>query len=104
MRALSDEEYEATFAPPMADVTTTAEACVDIWPYLDRLFAESYADMETNEWDVAYVFETADRRWQHVLIETGMAHIYLAVIVDTRQAAIHGHHLLNLNRRYGLAH
>lgn len=34
MKKLSQEEVQATFAPPMLDVTKTAEEIVDLWHLL----------------------------------------------------------------------
>lgn len=103
-RDLTRAEYDATFCAPMNDVTSTAEPVVDIWSYLDAVFACQFADMATDEWDVEYVYQHPTERWLHVLLGTGMENIHLVVVIDLRQPSILGHHLLNLNQRYGLSH
>lgn len=102
---LSRAAFDATFTPPMRDITATAEeAAVDIWPYVDRVLATEYADADTDAWDVDYVYANPTKPYQHVLIHTSMAQVYLVVVVNVARRAVHGHHLLNLNRLYNLDH
>ncbi|MDH0029706.1 MULTISPECIES: hypothetical protein [unclassified Acinetobacter] len=42
MRELSEKEYQATFFPPMLDVTETAEEIVDLWDYADPVIEQLY--------------------------------------------------------------
>lgn len=46
---LTENEYKETMTGKMVDVTTIAEACVDIWPYVAQL-------IKTNELP-NYVYE-----------------------------------------------
>ncbi len=102
MKELTEEEFQATFSPPMSDVTSTADEVVSIWPYIELVLADDFADFDTSEWDVEHVYMNATGSYQHVLIDTGMENVYLILVVDVRAKAIHGHHLLNLNQKYSL--
>ena len=104
MKQLTELEFELTFTPPMTDVTDTAVVLVDIWPYTEAVLSSEYADAETENWDVEYVYINQSKSHQHILINTGMANIYFVVVVDVENKSIYGHHLLNLNQKYGLSH
>ena len=88
----------------MIDITATAEQVVDVWPYIEEVLSSEYEDIDTVKWDVAYVYINQSESHQHILINTGMENIYLVVVVDILQKHIFGHHLLNLNQKYGLSH
>jgi hypothetical protein len=94
--ALSEADYKACFAEPMRDVTATAEPVVDIWPYADELDVPELGD-------VAHVYRSGDARFDHVMIATGRANVFLVIVVDIAASAIHGHRLLDLNAEYGLS-
>ncbi len=101
-RLLTEDEYRATFAEPMENVTGKATNVLDIWPYVDSI---ALADLEGHAiYDrfVECVYRTPDARFDHVLVMTKTENIYLAVVVDLERNAIHGHHLLDLNRLYGI--
>lgn len=104
MKQLSEKEFESTFTPPMKEVTSTAEEVVNIWPYVENVLESEFADAETDTWDVEYIYFNEPESHQHVLINTGMENIYLVIVVAVAQKAVYGHHLLNLNNKYGLSH
>ncbi|RJS94159.1 hypothetical protein [Salinisphaera sp. Q1T1-3] len=104
MGRLSEDEFEATFTPPMTDVTTSVVAMVDVWPYIERVLASEYEAFETDSWDVEYVYINRPESHLHLLINTGMENVYLVVVVDILEKEIYGHDLLNLNQKYGLGH
>lgn len=102
LRELNDTEFEETFAPPMVEITETAEQVVDIWPYADRVLGEAFPDIPADNFDVQHVYRDEDGRYHHVIINIGQDGFYLVVIVDVAGAAIHGHHFLNLDAKYSL--
>jgi len=102
VRKLSEDEFEATWTPKMHDVTANPAPTIDIWPYVEAVLA---ADLDGHEvWDrfAEYVYRTNDDRFDHVLVMTKSKNVYLAVIIDRELRAVHGHHLLNMNKLYGL--
>ena len=104
MRQLSNDEFESTFTPPMTDITSTAEEVVEVWEYIEGVMYTEYACVETDSWDVEYIYTNQSESHQHILINTGMENVYLIVVVDVHSKSIYGHHLLNLNQKYGLSH
>ncbi len=86
----------------MKDVTQEAEELVEPWGYIEEVLSTEYKDQETDEWYTEYVYENTPRTHQHILVNTGMENVYLVIVVDISRRAIWGHHLLNLNQKYGL--
>jgi len=87
--------------PKMNDVTDRKLDPIDIWAYVD---AVPPSDLQGHAiWDrfIEFVYRTDDNRFDHVLVMTKTKNVYLAVIVDIRRRAVHGHHLLNLIKLYG---
>ena len=56
-RELTTEEYEATFSPPMIDVTQSADEIVDLWAYADPIIDDLYHNCSAWEWRVKYIYE-----------------------------------------------
>jgi hypothetical protein len=101
LRALSEAEFKACFAPPMQDMTDAQAAAADIWPYVEALHPEDFG--VTNMEEVAYVYRDGLARFDHVLIATPDENVFLVIVVDVKAGAVFGHRLLNLNIEYGLA-
>lgn len=99
-RLLSAEEFEACFASPMRDVTDNSEPVLDIWPYIDAVDLGGLGI--TNLTDVHYVYRDASDRFDQVLIGTGHFNTVFVVVVDRIQSVVRGHHVLDLNQKFGL--
>ena len=54
-REITKAEYEATFSPPMLDVTETAEEIVDLLAYVDSVIEEKYHSCTAWEWQVKFI-------------------------------------------------
>ena len=100
-KLLSDEEFKTCFAEPMRDITTEANAVVDIWPYCNSI--DLYELGIPHLSDVHYVYRDAGDRFDQVLIGTGRFNSLLVVVVDLQLKSIVGHHVLDLNQEYGTA-
>jgi hypothetical protein len=95
-RELTREEYEATFSPPMQDVTETAEEMVPLWDYLDPVIEEAYHSCRDWDWRVMFIYESQDGRIQHLNVPVPEDNVYLSVVVDKSNRQIIGHYLLDL--------
>lgn len=84
----------------MKDVTTTARPVADIWTYVDQVPLSDHRGHGLEE--VAHVYEDGSGSYHHVLIATDAANIFLVIVVSPRAGSIVGHHLLDLNEKYGL--
>ena len=99
-RELTQEEYEATYSPPMVEVTNVAEEMVDLWAYADPVIAEKFHSCPDWDWRVMYLYESRDGAYQHILIPVPLDNTYMSVIVDKPQRRIIGHYLLDLEQIY----
>ncbi len=97
-RLLTRDEFLACFAAPMRDVTGTAEAVTDIWPYVDAIALPIGRAREVR--DVVRVYRDAGERFEQVLIGTDDEHLPLVIVVDLGTGSVHGHHLLDLAAEY----
>jgi hypothetical protein len=102
LRKLSDSEFQATFESPMRNVTASAPALVDIWPYANTVLSEEFRDHESDDWDVQHVYENSSCTYHHVLINTDVANAFLVIVIEVDSKSIFGHHFLNLNTKYDL--
>lgn len=102
-RVLSEAEFRATLAAPMQEVTRTATDVLDIWPYVESIPPNDLEAHRVQDGIVEYVYRTPDDHFDHVLIPTNAANVYLVVVVDLVSDRVHGHRLLDLNREYGLS-
>ena len=100
MRELTKQEYEATYSPPMVEVTNAAEEIVDLWAYADPIIEEKYHSCPDWEWRVMYIYESRDGAYQHILIPVPQNNAYMSVVVDKPQLRIVGHYLLDLEQIY----
>ena len=100
---LDETQFLATFAAPMRNVTGEATNVIDIWPYVDSVSVQDLRGHEVYDHFVEYVYRDATGRFDHVQVMTKTKNVYLTVVVDLRHDSIYGHHLLDLNEKYGVA-
>jgi hypothetical protein len=99
---LDEQSFRRTFVSPMRNVTADAEPVIDIWPYARAIPPGELRGVRWRDGEVEHVYRTGDDRFDHVLVPTETANVYLVVVVARGAAAIHGHHILDLNEEYGL--
>lgn len=100
---LTEAEFDATMQSGMVDVTAAADPVVDIWPYVTRVAAEVGLPVSVlEEQRVELVYRSGDGSHDHVLLSSGRKNMFVVIVVDRPRAAVVGHHLLDLNREYGL--
>ncbi len=100
-RLLSADQFQATFLPPMREVTASAEPVVDLWAYVDTLPLEPLAIEAIN--DVVNVYHASDGRYEHVVLGTSRFNTMMVVVVDRFARVVVGHRLLDLNAEYGVS-
>jgi hypothetical protein len=87
----------------MVDVTLTAEATVDIWPYVRQLKNdETVSDYVYSNRLVEMVSRNDKGTFEHVLLPTEDQNVFIVIIVDLGLKSIKGHFTLDLNEEYGL--
>jgi hypothetical protein len=105
MPELSSEDFDATFAPRMIDITgregeLTRGSVLDLRPYLAEAIQGTGVDYLSDL--PIKVYRTPDGGYDHVLFAVSRKETYLVVVVDLWADRIHGHHLLDLAEKYGL--
>ncbi|AMS43303.1 hypothetical protein AA2016_4391 [Aminobacter aminovorans] len=101
LRELTESEFLDCSRGSMSDVTSAQQPVADVWPYVDLLDPRSVGVLAIR--DVEYVYRDASQRYDHVVIATDTADIFLVVIIDRRAKRVLGHRLLDLLVKYGLA-
>lgn len=100
--ALDDESFHRTCVGRMRDVTADSFPVTDIWPYVEAIPKREFRTAHYRFEEVELVYRSADDRFDHVLVPTTGRNVDLAVVVDRTAASVFGHHLLDLNEKYGL--
>ncbi len=103
MPRLTEAEYRATMGTPMTLVEGEDE--VRPVPLKDYFEAISDSDLEGHDFsdrNIEKVYREPRGHFVHVLIASRTPNVFLVIIVDEPNQTIHGHHLLDLNRLYGV--
>jgi len=77
-------------------------AIVDIWGYIESISETDFDGFSMGDNEVQMVRRTGDMKYDHVLIPAETKNVYLVLVVDLAGLFIFGHHILNLNEKYGL--
>lgn len=101
-RLLASDEFKETLVSPMRDVLASATNVIDIWPYVGAVAHSDLFGNEIVDGEVQHVYRNAAGTFDHVLVVTKAKNVFLVVVVDLQKDVVFGHHLLDLNREYGL--
>ena len=96
------DDFKATFSSPMRDVLNDATDVIDIWPYVSAVPESDLCGHTIYDQFVEHVYRTPDDKYDHVMVMTRTKNVYLVVVVNLLEDSILGHHLLDLNKEYGL--
>jgi hypothetical protein len=100
---LTDDEYKATMDPEPVRIGLDEAPPFDFWPYLDSITQEDLADHDFSDGHVAHAWQMSGGQYQHVLVACESPNVFLVLVLDLHVLAVLGHHILDLNRLYGLA-
>ena len=99
---LGYEQFHATIEAPMQDVSQTAEPVLDIWPYVESVPAADLEGFILSDGIAEDVYQSSSGEFLHVLVATNAHNVFLVIVINLFSIDIIGHHLLNLNKLYGL--
>jgi hypothetical protein len=86
----------------MSDITDTAEAVVDIWPYVQQLSAENLVSKYAADNQlIQFVYRNQAGTFEHVLLFGESPHHIITIVVDMVNANIKGYATLDLDEEYG---
>lgn len=102
MPKLAEEDFKATMGSPMQPVDADAVPPFDFWAYFDDIPKADFEghDCSIGEVDHAWLDPTAS--WEHVLVRSTTPNVFMTLVLDLHGASVLGHHLLDLNRHYGV--
>ena len=100
---LDEKRFLATFAAPMRNVTAESANVIDIWPYVASIPVHDFRGHTIFDQFVEYVYRDATGRYDHVMVMTRSANVYVVIVVDCLWDGVHGHHLLDLNEKFGVS-
>ncbi|MEU8239053.1 hypothetical protein AB0C07_12465 [Actinoplanes missouriensis] len=102
MRRLTDDEFKATYAPEVERIGLDEAPPFDFWKYFEAIPPEDFDGHNFAEGLVSYAWNMRGTAYQHVLVECETPNVFLALVLDVHDRTVVGHHLLDLNRLYGL--
>jgi hypothetical protein len=101
-RLLSEEEFQKTFGKGMIGATTGESPPFDFWQYFDAIEASDFQHCDCSEGKVEYVYREPYGKFEHVLVGSDRANVFMVLVLDRPENKVIGHCLLNLNQKYGL--
>jgi len=100
---LSEDEYRATFDPHPVAVGQDDGPPFDFWPYFDAIPHEDCNGHDFSAGSVTHAWTMPISNYQHVLVRCDVPNVFLVLVLDLAHRQVHGHHLLDLRKLYGLA-
>jgi len=70
--------------------------------YADRIIDSYYHNCAAWDWRVEYVYETGDKKYQHISIPVPKDNTYLILVLSLNTKKFIGYHILDMNEKYGL--
>ena len=99
---LTSEQFKKTMIGKMINVTDTAEATVEIWPYVIELNKHNIVlDYVLNNRLVELVYRNYSNSVDHVLLPTENPDTFVVIVVNLKEKNIEGHYKLDLEGEYG---
>lgn len=104
MARLTEAAYLATMSTPMTLLMPEDDfAPIALGEYVTSVPEEDLEGHDFAEHNVDRVYREPGGRFIHVLLASATANVFLVIVVDEPGRAVHGHYLLDLNKKYGLS-
>ena len=98
---LHPEELRATYSDPMTRVVD-GKPPLDFWPYFEGIPLAHFSGLDCSEGVVEWVYKDASGRYMQVLVNSDRPNKFMLIVLDLFENKVHGHHLLDLDKEYGL--
>jgi hypothetical protein len=99
---LTEDEYQATMRPHPIPVPLDQAPPFDFWPYFDSIPSDDFNGHDFGQRRVTHAWQMPGGIHQHVLVASGKPDVFLVLVLDLPADRVLGHHLLDLDRLYGL--
>jgi hypothetical protein len=103
IRELSEAEFKATFTPPMRrlGMEESPPVRLNMKEYVTEVITALALPTSTADIQIHYVYVGQDESFTHVNFSWGVQNLFLVIVIDNHNRAIHGHRILDLNKLYG---
>ena len=101
MQRLTEMEFKATCGNPMRRITDGLPP-FDFWSYFEAIPEADFEGNDCSEGAVDYVWRDPTERFEHVLVNSRDADVFMALVLDLNARRVCGHRLMNFRREYGL--
>jgi hypothetical protein len=102
MPLLSEDDYLATMGGKRQVLRPEDAAAIGVGSYVRGIDRRDMRGYDFSALAIANVYSMDDGAWQHVLVSASVPNVFLVVVLDGQLNAVHGHHVLDLNEKYGL--
>ena len=101
-KELSEEQFIQSFGNDMIDFSKVElDDPVDIWNYVGELVDLGLIDKLVHERNlVESVYRNDLNTFDHIMLPTTNKNIYMVIVVDLKERAVFGHHLLDMTEKY----
>jgi len=79
-----------------------SDGVIDIQPYVNSIAGLDLEGYELPNMLIEAVYRSSNDKYDHSLIMTKIKNVFLVIVIDLISNCIHGHHLLDLNKEYGI--
>jgi hypothetical protein len=102
MPKLTEDEFKTTVTPHPVEIDPDEAPPFDFWPYLEAIPTEDFGGHDFSPGAVPYAWRMPESAYEHVLVGCETPNVFLVLVLDVIARSVVGHHLLDLNRLYGL--
>jgi hypothetical protein len=102
LREMTDEEYHCTMVSPMREARdyrlpeSSLDAYCESW--IDVLAAKH----GVTDLNIEHIWVNGPESHEHIVFKTNHRRVYLVIVHDLHANRVAGHHLLDINEKYGL--
>src|SRR5687768_2051491 len=87
---------------PMRGIDEPQPIPEGFWPYVEAIPRKDFGRFDFREADIRHAWTDESGRWHHVLLSSSDPDVFMAIVVDSSDKSILGHHLLDMPLIYGL--
>ena len=100
---LDEDQFKATFVDPMQRIGEDDDyEAVPLKEYVTECIADLGLAATLDGLEIHHVYINGDKTFCHVMLYYGEPNRYLVIVTDYCKKTIHGHHVLDLNEKYGI--
>jgi hypothetical protein len=100
---LDEDQFNATFVDRMQRIGEDDDfEAVPLRDYVTECIADLALAATLEDLQIQHVYINGDKTFCHVMLYYGEPNRYLVIVTDNRKKTIHGHHVLDLNEKYGI--